>query len=226
VRPEFISPGSVCPKFTYQCAAAIAAIMLCAATAPAQATTAADSTYAQLLARVSGGDTTIDFQSFRLAYAHSSAYDPMSTTRAALHQRMNAALGAGDVTTAAARADSLLAGDYTDISAHVIRAGLAKQSADLPRANRHAAIARGLVRSLDLAHRGGSAASAILLIDPDEENVYGMVTGLQRTANYNTTACGERVCDFTVFHDARSGRDTTIVFDVTMIAQKVLGGKP
>jgi hypothetical protein len=204
----------------------LAAITLLAANVLAQATASADSTYAQMLTRLGAGDTTIDFESFRIAYARSSKYDPMATARAALRQRLNAALSSGDSKTAALRADSLLASNYTDINAHVIRSSLAQQAADLPLAKQHAAIARGLVRSLDFAHRGASPTRAILLIDPDEENVYGMVTGLERTAKYNTAACGQQVCDFTVFHDARSGRDTTIVFDITFIAHKALGGKP
>jgi len=202
------------------------AVVLVAASASAQGNTSADSTYAQMLARLRAGDTTIDFQGFRVAYAHSSAYDPMSAARTALRQRMNAALSTGDSKTAALRADSLLAGNYTDINAHVIGASLANQAGNQTLAKQHAAIARGLVRSLDLDHRGGSPGRAILLIDPDEENVYGMVTGLQRTAKYNTAACGEQVCDFSVFHDPRSGRATTIVFDMTLIAHKVLGAKP
>ena len=66
----------------------------------------------------------------------------------------------------------------------------------------------------------------IVLVDPDEENVYGLATGMQRTDKYATAACGARVCDSVVYHNARTNRDTTIIFDVTLIANKVLGTKP
>lgn len=211
---------------SHQIFVAVAALMLPAAQAAAQTATPADSVYSAMLSRLRSGDTTIDFQAFRVTYARTSVYDPMSATRAALRQRLTAALSSGDVKTAALRADSLLAGNYTDINAHVIRSSLAQQAHDAPKASHHAAVARGLVRSLDIEHRGASSANALLLIDPDEENVYGLVTGLERTQKYTTAECGQRVCDSTVFRNPGSGRDTTIVFDITLIAQKTIGVRP
>ena len=192
----------------------------------AQSATSADSVYAGLVTRLRAGDTTVDFAAMRMAYAHSTLYDPMSASRTALRQRLNAAFGAGDARTAAARADTLLAGNYTDISAHVIRSTLAQQLRDAPQATHHASVARRLVRSLDIEHRGASSVAPILVIDPEEENVYGLVTGLERTSRYTTAQCGQRVCDSTVFHNPRTGRDTTIVFDVTLIAERSIGWKP
>ena len=194
--------------------------------AAAQSASPADSDYARLLGGVRAGDTTVDFQAFRLAYARTSTYDPVSPSRTALRERLNAALASEDLRGAALRADSLLADDYADINAHVIRSSLARQAGDSQTAAHHAAVARGLMRALDLEHRGTSPDNAIVIIDPDEENVYGLMTGLERTDKYTTAPCGERACDSTVFHDPRTGKDTTVVFDISLIAQKALRSKP
>lgn len=204
-----------------------AALTLSAAAAlPAQATAAADSAYAAMLRRASSGDSTIDFAAFRDAYAHSAGYDPMSAERTALHQRLNRSLAAEDIRAATARADSLLAINYTDINAHVIAASLLAQAHDSIAARQHASIARGFMRSLDLAHRGSSVDTPIVIILPDDENVFGLATGLERTAKYTTAECGSRVCDSVVYHNPRTGRDTTIVFDITVIARRSLRQNP
>lgn len=192
----------------------------------AQSVARTDSVYLSLRSRVASGDTTIDFHAFRVAYATAACYDPMSEHRVELRQRLYSALAAGNRSLAAVRADSLLLDNYTDINAHVIRANLAIDVKDSSRAQHHAAVARGLMRSLDLANRGASTANPLLIVDPDEESVFGMMSGLERTQKYSTAPCGDRVCDSTVFHDPKTSRDTTIVFDVTLIFDRVLRRKP
>jgi hypothetical protein len=187
------------------------------------ATRTADSVYEVIVARSRAGDTTIDFMALRLAYGGTSAYDPISATRQDLRARLRNAFGTSDTVTSRRLVDSLLAFNYTDIFGHVIAANLARGGGDSGQARLHASVARGLLRSFDASHLGSSTAAPIVIVTAEEEEDFGMATHLERTDRYQTKDCGSRVCDSVVFRNPQTGRDTTVHFDMTIIARKVLG---
>lgn len=186
----------------------------------------ADSLYQVGIQRLRAGDTAVDFAALRMAYAASSVYEPISPTRKGMRDRLSSAVGAGDVVRARALADSLLGRTFLDIETHIILVALALQFNDTTAAGAHAAIARGLVRSLDGAHRGASAAVPIVIVTADEENAYARALRLEPTGRYKTASCGSQVCDAVVFSNPATGRDTTITFDVSLIFRHTVGTGP
>lgn len=183
--------------------------------AQARASLATDS-YALLLDRLAHFDTLIDFQALRLGYAHSAAYDPSSSVDAVLRRQMHDALGKGDLQTVRVLADSLLIRDPVDIDARVLAAYAARQAGDSVAGQRHAAIARGLGRSFDGAHRGGSLEAPILLIAASEEESFGRLNGLEYTDSTKLVDCPAGYCDAVVFRNPKTGSDTTVFFDLTL----------
>jgi hypothetical protein len=184
---------------------------------------AADTAYATLVSRGRAGDTTIDYRMLRLSYAQTSSYEPISGERAALRTRLDAAFGSGDTRTAKRLADSLLAVTFIDIHAHVIEASLALAVGDSAGAHAHAAIARGLFGSFAGLNGAVGPGTAIVIVTAEEEEAFGMANGLEGTGRYHTSDCGVRVCDSVVFHNSRTRRDTTVVFDITLVSNKALG---
>ena len=175
-----------------------------------------DSAYARLLDRLSHFDTLMDFQALRLGYAHSAAYDPSSSVDALLHRQLHDALGKGDLRTVRVLADSLLIRDPVDIDARVLAAYGARQAGDSVTGQRHAAIARGLGRSFDGAHRGASLETPVVLISAAEEKSFGRLNGLEYTDSTKLVDCPAGYCDVVVFRNPKTGTDTTLFFDLTL----------
>ena len=203
----------------FSVAALLATIVGTAVQAKAQMTAErpADSSYRESVRRLQRGDSTVDLLALRMDYAHSSFYAPISPERLRLRSRLHGALGAQNTQAATAAAESLLALNYADIEGHVALVGLALQARDSARARFYTWVARGLFQSFDAPHRGSSDSAAILVVTPDEEVAFGDAMQLERTGRYNTHSCGSRACDAVVFRNARTGADTTITFDITLI---------
>jgi len=117
-------------------------------------------------------------------------------------------------------APSLLPLDPLDIDARVLRVAVAREAGDSAEMHFHAAVARGLIRSLDGEHRGATVEAPIQVISLQEEKAYGQAKRLEYTGQYKTVSCGSGVCDAVVFHTA-TGRDTTIYFDITLPTQSL-----
>ncbi|HXT91575.1 MAG TPA: DUF4919 domain-containing protein [Trebonia sp.] len=174
------------------------------------------SAYTSLLERVARGDTLIDFQSLRMAYARSATYDPSSHHLATLRRQLREGLGNGDLSGVAALADSMLALNPVDIESHVVAAYTARERGDSVTAQRHAAIARGLGRSFDGAHRGASLEAPVLLVAASEEESFGRMNGLEYMDSTRLVDCPSGYCDVVVFRDPKTGTDTTLFFDLTL----------
>lgn len=177
---------------------------------------APDSEYVRLLRRLKRGDTLMDFGSLRMAYAHSTAYNPSSSRDAVLRRLLREALGKGDFHAVGSLADSLLADNPVDVEGHVLAAYASREAGDSATAQLHAAIARGLGRSYDGAHRGASLHTPIVLIAASEEEYYGRLSGLDYTDSTNLVDCPAGYCDVVVYRNPRTGTDTTLFFDLTL----------
>jgi len=176
----------------------------------------ADTSFLRILARIRRGDTLVDFLALRMAYARSRTYDPSSSRDARLRGLLRNAVGSGDLHAVAALSDSLLVDDPVDIDGHVMAAVAAGGLGDSVAAHKHAAIARGLGRSLDGAHRGASVQTPIVLVAVSEEEPFGRMNGLEYTDSTRLVDCPSGFCDVVVFKNPKVGSDTTIYFDVTL----------
>jgi len=171
------------------------------------------------------GDTLIDFRALRLAFSRSQQYDPSSSEEARLRRRLRDAISQGDIAALARLSDSLLVHNPVDIEGHVFAASAARQAGDSITARWHAAVARGLGRSFDGAHRGASLQAPIVLIAVSEEESFGRLSGLEYTDSTHLVDCPAGYCDMVVFKNPKTGADTTLYFDVTVQVRWMLQHK-
>lgn len=169
--------------------------------------------YRRLRDRLRGGDLSVPFDSLRLAYAASDAYDPYgvdSDRRKAMFE----ALDRGDHAAARAAADSTLAENYVDGYAHMAASVAARESGDSAAARFHRAVFRGLIESIG-ARGGRTPDSAMLVISVDEEYVFLQALGLRRGMQA-LTDCAGRACDALEVVDRRTGEKYHLFFDVSI----------
>jgi len=143
------------------------------------ATAAEPNRYESLLAQLKAGDTTIDFQALRYAYAETAQYHPYGNGGAAPDAFK--ALQAGDLDKALAEANEILATNYVSIDAHFVCAAVYNRRGDAVKAAFHKAIFQGLRDSIARSGDGKSPASAYVVISVDEEYAFLGIAGLRVT---------------------------------------------
>ena len=86
----------------------------------------------------------------------------------------------------------------------------------MARSQQHAAIAGGLVRSMQSTGDGRSAAHPLFVLSPAEEYAFLMATGLQRSGPQGLGSCGDRECDSMEVTARSGGAPFTMWFDVSL----------
>lgn len=184
---------------------------------PPPSATLADSTYLALLRPLrDSGDTTIDMTALRRAFAATSLYSPYDMDRDDQRGRVWARLDAHDPVAAAQIADSLLSANFLDFDAHIGAGAAAHGRGDSSAANRHFAIARALVRSIESTGDGRSAEHPLFVIAPSEEYSYLSVVGLRRSGMQSLGKCGGRACDVLEVRPRDGGEQFNLYFDVSL----------
>jgi len=124
--------------------------------------------YDELLAKLQSGDTAIDYQAFRFAYAETPNFDPLA--RPAVDKgELVRAVNAGDLGEALSLANILLANNYTDMDAHYASFIIYDQRGDQAKAEFHRAIVQGLLKSLSDSGDGMSENTGIVVVATAEE---------------------------------------------------------
>lgn len=199
------------------------AAVLCPASLSAQSPSqpssvkTADSLYLALLRPLrEGGDTTVDVTALRRALAATSFYSPYDNDRDEQRHRMWARLDASDAAAAAAVADSLLSTNYLDFDTQIGAGAAAKEMGDSTTAQRHFAIARAIVRSIESTGDGRTPQHPLFVIAPSEEYSYLGVVGLRRSGMQALTDCGGHACDMLAVSPRDGGKELNLYFDVSL----------
>lgn len=178
---------------------------------------AADSAYLALLRPLrESGDTTVDVAALRRALAATSFYSPYDYDRDEQRHRMWSQLDANDAAAAAALADSLLSTNYLDFDTQIGAGAAAKELGDSATAQRHFAIARAIIRSIESTGDGKSREHPLFVIAPSEEYSYLGVTGLRRSGMQALSDCGGRACDMLEVTPRDGGQQLKLYFDVSL----------
>lgn len=139
---------------------------------------AKQSEYASLLARVQGGDLSIDFQRLRFSYMESPERHKAKDTSDE-EKAMWQALGKKDFKTAVNKADVVLANEYVNLDAHFVEFQAYQGLADAAKADFHKSVFSGLLKSISSPGDGKSPETAYVVISTHEEYVVLGVLGLQ-----------------------------------------------
>jgi len=144
------------------------ALLLCHASAASSADANPAASYDELLAKLQSGDTAIDYQALRFAYAETPNFDPLA--RPAVDKgELVRAVNAGDLGEALSLANIILANNYTDMDAHYASFIVYDQRGDQAKADFHRAIVQGLLKSLADSGDGMSENSGIVVVATAEE---------------------------------------------------------
>jgi hypothetical protein len=136
-------------------------------------------TYEQLLARAKTGETGVDYQALRFAYAAKPEFNPYGLSGADHRNAMFKAYQAGDCATAVTEATALLDVNFVNMDGHIVSDMCnSRLGKDAERAREHA-IAAGLIHSILDSGDGKTQQTAYTVISVDEEYSILRVLGLR-----------------------------------------------
>src|SRR5258708_9602073 len=136
------------------------------------------SEYGVLLAKVKGGDLSIDFQKLRFSYMDSDERKQAKDTFEQDRQ-MWKSFNAEDYADASKNADAVLEEKFVDLNAHYVEFRAYTGLHDTDKAEFHRSVVKGLLDSILYSGDAKSAKTAYVVIAIDEEYVVLKVMGLK-----------------------------------------------
>lgn len=127
--------------------------------------------YDELVAKLQAGDTSIDFQALRFAYADTPDFDPNAPPVVSKRDLIRA-VNAGDLGEALNLANTILAANYTDVDAHYASFLVYDMRGNQDKAEFHRVIAQGLLKSFTDSGDGMSENTPIVVVAASEEFSY------------------------------------------------------
>jgi len=185
-------------------------VILCA---PAGAAETGGPGYDAMVARLKGGDTTLDFEALREAYAASPHYDPYGEAASRLKTTLFDAFAAKDCRRATDTAAKILEANYVNIDAHLIADRCYRQMGDAARADFHQAIARGLLGAIAQTGDGHSPETAFVVIAVEEEYSFLRAQGYEVSDQALVNHAGRRL-DRVEATETDTGDAAVVFFDV------------
>lgn len=125
--------------------------------------------YADLLAKLKAGDTTIDYMVLRYAYAETDDYDGYGGAPNDSRRSMIDAFNARDCVAALKHANAILDVFYLDIDTHYVAGRCYGETLDIAKSGFHRAVANGLEQSILASGDGKTPETAFVVVLIDEE---------------------------------------------------------
>lgn len=175
----------------------------------------AEREYRELVDKLRHGDTSVDYDQLRFAYARTKAYQPYGG-----HEKvdaMNEAFQTRDWKKIAKLADAILDDRYVDGDAHATAMIAHGELGNDGQSKFHRAVAQGLLHSICPPERGDSPRAPCKVISVSEEYFFLRSVGLE-SESQSTRPCGndgERICD--VLHvKPKDGDAFDMYFDASL----------
>lgn len=161
-------------------------ICVCYLGAHAQVTASKDDPFKTLVAKLKGGDTTVDFKAMRMASADSKEEDAGEADRE-LRSKALEAINSKKYEAASKAAEKALQTGYVDIEMHLVMAVANRELGDSKKFEFHKAAYLGLLNSILDGADGKSAKTAYVVISVSEEysvlGALGLARGSQSLRN-------------------------------------------
>jgi hypothetical protein len=170
------------------------------------------SEYGALLAKVKGGDLSIDFQKLRFSYMESPEYKKAKDTSGE-DRLMWKAFNADDYKEAIKNADAVLASEFVNLDAHFVASASYDKLGDAKQSDFHRAVFVGLIKSITDLGDGKSTKTAYVVINVHEEYVVLNVLGLRR-GNQALVAEDGHSYDRLTTTDPKTNQTVTLFFNV------------
>lgn len=183
------------------------------------------SKYQQLVARLKGGDTSINFSELRTAYANSPQYKRHTDSN--LRKEMDSAVIEKDYEKAIKLGNKALDKYYLDIDAHQALFIAYWETHLREKAKFHHDIVKGLIGAILHSGDGKSEQSAIIVNSKEEEHIILQVMGL-RLRQQSLINDKQHSYDEMVGMDPTTKRQVTLYFNIdrpTRVLEKDLKGE-
>lgn len=171
-----------------------------------------DGGYGQMLAKVKGGDTSIDFKAFRIAFTKTKAYSPYGGLGDEVKQAF-AAIDKKDYKSAVKNAEKALESSYVNMDAHVAASLGYKGLDDQAKSDFHKKVYLGLVNSILDSGDGKTDSTAYVVINTHEEytalRALGLAPGSQSLQHK-----GEHSFDVLDATDPKTKQSVKIYFNI------------
>lgn len=158
----------------------VAITVLCLTTAFGQKSGSKDNdetAYRDILSKVKGGDVSIDFKAFRVAFTKTKAYSPYGGQDDAVKLAF-AALDKKDNKAVVKNAEKALEESFVDMDAHVAASLGYKGLGNEDKAEFHKKVYLGLMNSILNSGDGKTGATAYVVINTHEEYIVLRALGL------------------------------------------------
>ena len=136
-----------------------------------------ETAYNDLVAKVKGGDLSVDFKALRVAFTKTKAYSPYGGD-ADGRKAAFAAIDKKDYKAAIKAVDAMLKDDYVDMDAHVAASLAYRGMGDNEKSEFHKKVYLGLVNSIIASGDGKTPGTAYIVISTHEEYITLRALGL------------------------------------------------
>lgn len=182
--------------------------------------------YEDLLAKLKGGDTNIDFKALRLAFAETKEYSYHGPEKAE-REKFFKPFNDKNYKDALKQAEKYLEKNYVDLNAHYVAYNSAKELKDDKKAEFYKAITLGLLNSIKNGNDGLSAKTPFYVITIDEEYTMMRFLGYQFNTQSLQHTDGHSFDVFTVTN-TKNNEKTTLYFNIDVVwaaETKLFGGQ-
>jgi hypothetical protein len=171
--------------------------------------------YENLLAKLKGGDTSIDFTALRMAFTKTKEYSYSGTTKAEKEKFLKP-FNDKNYKDALKQAEKFMEKNYVDANAHFVAYNAAKELKDEKKAEFYKAVLLGLLASIKDGNDGLSAEKPFRVISIDEEYTLMRFLGYQFSSQSLQNADGHQ---FDVFAatNAKTKENVKLYFNIDIV---------
>jgi hypothetical protein len=181
--------------------------------------------YQEMLAKLKGGETNIDYKALRMAFAETKEYSYSGPDKAE-REKFFKSFGDKNYKEALKQVEKFLETNYVDANAHYVAFNSAKELKDDKKAEFHKAVLLGLLNSIKSGNDGRSEKTPFYVITIDEEYTLLKFLGLQRGSQGLNHIDGHTFDVLTVT-DPKTGETIKLYFNIDVVwaaETKLFGG--
>lgn len=174
-----------------------------------------DPEYVKLLDKAKGGDTTIDFKAFRMAYAR-SGFPGARSVDPKIRLKLIEAIKAKKYDDIASACQEILKVNFLDSTVHAYAASAYMNLKDTKKQDFHEAVYLGLINSIVQGSNGESPKSAYVVVSPDE--IFAVLNAYELT-KVSSEPLTEGTSRYEVVNvtDKANGAASKVYFNVDMM---------
>ena len=171
--------------------------------------------YTDLLAKLKGGDTSIDFKTLRMAFTETEEYSydgPEKADREKFFKPFNDK----NYKEALKQAEKSLEKNYVDANAHYVAYNAAKELKDGKKAAFYKAVLLGLLSSIQSGNNGLSEKTPFYVITIDEEYTMMKFLGYQFTSQ-SLQHLNDHTFDVMTATNTKTNEKATLYFNIDVV---------